>query len=358
MSGAQTQLQPRYLPEQPPPDAQAPHPPRQQKGIERERCEKVPPPGHRNGTMSLYTWHSPGRNRIVQKRRQYERAMEIGESEKDRFGFPGPAELDSVPDIRFKLRAAVLRDQPCGEELPHGGEKSGAAHSFSQKKSRDRDQKPHVGREVHQKGFKACRSQRQALCRREHDQWRPDHQHDQDDAPGDEGPSLLSQTHPLEQPVEGPAFKQGEFKKAGRAGYCLFIHRRLAAPSRPRQTGPPRAWKSPVTPWLSWYPGDARAKRRGDPPVVHVVDMLSTCRYAWVMSKMIQLRHVPDDLHRKLKARAALAGMPLSDYLLQEVRRVAERPTIAELRSRLAHRPSITPTASPTKAMRSEREGR
>ena len=50
------------------------------------------------------------------------------------------------------------------------------------------------------------------------------------------------------------------------------------------------------------------------------------------MGKMIQLRHVPDDLHKKLKARAALEGLSLSDYLLQEVRRVAERPTIAELR--------------------------
>jgi antitoxin FitA len=76
------------------------------------------------------------------------------------------------------------------------------------------------------------------------------------------------------------------------------------------------------------------------------------------MAKMIQLRHVPDDLHRKLKARAALVGLPLSDYLLQEVRRVAERPTIAELRNRLAHRPPITPTVSPAKAVRAERNGR
>lgn len=76
------------------------------------------------------------------------------------------------------------------------------------------------------------------------------------------------------------------------------------------------------------------------------------------MSKMIQLRHVPDDLHRKLKARAALAGIPLSDYLLQEVRRVAERPTISELKSRLARRPSLAPSLSPAKAVRAEREGR
>ncbi|OGW68497.1 MAG: hypothetical protein A3A88_01430 [Nitrospirae bacterium RIFCSPLOWO2_01_FULL_62_17] len=76
------------------------------------------------------------------------------------------------------------------------------------------------------------------------------------------------------------------------------------------------------------------------------------------MSKMIQLRHVPDDLHRKLKARAALSGLSLSDYLLQEVRRVAERPTVVELRSRLAHRAPVTPTVPPAQAVRAEREGR
>ena len=42
------------------------------------------------------------------------------------------------------------------------------------------------------------------------------------------------------------------------------------------------------------------------------------------MAKMIQLRHVPDALHRQLKARAALSGMPLSDYLIREVRKIVE----------------------------------
>ena len=76
------------------------------------------------------------------------------------------------------------------------------------------------------------------------------------------------------------------------------------------------------------------------------------------MSRMIQLRHVPDDLHRKLKARAALEGLSLSDYLLQEVRRVAERPTLAELRQRLAQRTPVTPRVPSTKAVTAEREGR
>ena len=44
------------------------------------------------------------------------------------------------------------------------------------------------------------------------------------------------------------------------------------------------------------------------------------------MSKMIQIRNVPDGLHRALKVRAAKAGMTLSDYLLSEIERVVERP--------------------------------
>lgn len=73
---------------------------------------------------------------------------------------------------------------------------------------------------------------------------------------------------------------------------------------------------------------------------------------------MIQLRHVPDDLHRKLKVRAALSGLSLSDYLLQEVQRIAERPTVAELRSRLTHRAPVITKVPPAKAVRAEREGR
>lgn len=84
--------------------------------------------------------------------------------------------------------------------------------------------------------------------------------------------------------------------------------------------------------------------------------MWGTCMYGDNMAKMIQLRHVPDDLHRKLKARAALEGLSLSDYLLEEVRRVAERPTLAELRHRLAQRAPVVPTVPPAKVVRVGRE--
>ncbi len=76
------------------------------------------------------------------------------------------------------------------------------------------------------------------------------------------------------------------------------------------------------------------------------------------MSKMIQLRNVPDALHRKLKARAALEGKALSDYLVEEVRKVAERPTLAELRARLHQRPTVKPKVPPAKAVREERDRR
>jgi len=71
---------------------------------------------------------------------------------------------------------------------------------------------------------------------------------------------------------------------------------------------------------------------------------------------MIQIRNVPDALHRRLKSRAALAGKSLSDYLLDEIRSVAERPTLDELRARLDRRTSINPSETPTQAVRAERD--
>lgn len=76
------------------------------------------------------------------------------------------------------------------------------------------------------------------------------------------------------------------------------------------------------------------------------------------MSVMIQIRNVPDALHRELKSRAALAGMSLSDYLLNEIRQVAGRPTIEALRARLATRSEVTPRLSPADAIRAERDAR
>ena len=74
------------------------------------------------------------------------------------------------------------------------------------------------------------------------------------------------------------------------------------------------------------------------------------------MAKMIQLCNVPDDLHRLLKARAALEGMSLSDYLIAEIRQSAERPTLRELRQRLHQREPISPDQSPADIIRELRD--
>jgi plasmid stability protein len=76
------------------------------------------------------------------------------------------------------------------------------------------------------------------------------------------------------------------------------------------------------------------------------------------MSKMIQLRNVPDNLHRRLKARAAMAGMSLSDYLVSEIKEIAERPTLAELRERLHQRKPVTVELDAVRLVQEERETR
>ena len=70
------------------------------------------------------------------------------------------------------------------------------------------------------------------------------------------------------------------------------------------------------------------------------------------MPKMIQLRHVPDALHRQLKARAALSGLPLSDYLIREVRKIAEHPAPEEMRERLRQRDAFRGKISPADILR------
>jgi antitoxin FitA len=84
--------------------------------------------------------------------------------------------------------------------------------------------------------------------------------------------------------------------------------------------------------------------------------MWCACMYVLCMAKMIQLRNVPDELHRLLKARAALEGLSLSEYLLAEIRRSAERPTLRELRERLQQRMPVVPDVSPAEVIREQRD--
>jgi hypothetical protein len=71
------------------------------------------------------------------------------------------------------------------------------------------------------------------------------------------------------------------------------------------------------------------------------VDMRGTCSNVERMPKMIQIRNVPDDLHRELKVRAAERGMSLSDYLLFELEGLVGKPTMAEFVARIMEREPI-----------------
>lgn len=74
------------------------------------------------------------------------------------------------------------------------------------------------------------------------------------------------------------------------------------------------------------------------------------------MSKMIQIRNVPDAVHRKIKARAAQSGMTLSDYLLAEVERIAALPTRDEMLARLHARTRVKLRTPAAEIIRRERE--
>jgi plasmid stability protein len=86
--------------------------------------------------------------------------------------------------------------------------------------------------------------------------------------------------------------------------------------------------------------------------------MWSTCVMVSRMSKMIQIRNVPDEVHREVKARAARAGMSLSEFLLREVERLVKAPPIEEVLARLAARERPRLSESPAEAIRAERDAR
>ncbi len=74
--------------------------------------------------------------------------------------------------------------------------------------------------------------------------------------------------------------------------------------------------------------------------------------------KMIQIRNVPDDIHRTLKVRAAEKGVSLSDYVLQEIERMARRPTMEEVIARAQRAGSVDPSEDSAAAIRAERDAR
>jgi antitoxin FitA len=73
------------------------------------------------------------------------------------------------------------------------------------------------------------------------------------------------------------------------------------------------------------------------------------------MSKMIQIRNVPDDLHRTLKARAAEQGLSLSDYLLRMAEREAGRVSWEEMSARIRRRGRVSVKTRPADIIREHR---
>jgi plasmid stability protein len=76
------------------------------------------------------------------------------------------------------------------------------------------------------------------------------------------------------------------------------------------------------------------------------------------MSTMIQIRNVPENVHRTMKARAAMAGMSLSDYLLRAIEQIACRPTLEEICARIESLPPVQLSESVADAVRAERDAR
>src|SRR2546423_4909064 len=97
----------------------------------------------------------------------------------------------------------------------------------------------------------------------------------------------------------------------------------LVVPERHLRPPPARSPDPPILPRL----GPARLDA---PSHAHrLTCMLTACYDDVEMARTIQVRDVPDDVHRTLRARAAAAGVSLSDYLRREMVRLAEPPARA-----------------------------
>lgn len=76
------------------------------------------------------------------------------------------------------------------------------------------------------------------------------------------------------------------------------------------------------------------------------------------MSIMIQIRNVPEDTHRRLKARAAMEGVSMSQYVMSTIERALERPSRRELLAAIQQQPEVTLDPSPADVLRAERDRR
>ncbi|MFQ5665062.1 MAG: hypothetical protein ACE5I7_01395 [Candidatus Binatia bacterium] len=76
------------------------------------------------------------------------------------------------------------------------------------------------------------------------------------------------------------------------------------------------------------------------------------------MSTVIQIRNVPEQVHRRLKVRAASEGISMSEYVLRQIKRSLDRPNRDELLRRVAELPPLKVRPPAARALREEREAR
>ena len=86
--------------------------------------------------------------------------------------------------------------------------------------------------------------------------------------------------------------------------------------------------------------------------------MKRSCFHTHSMQTMIQIRNVPETLHRRLKARAALEGISMSRYVLREIEKALERPSRRELLEAIRLQPEVALEPSPADVLREERDSR
>ena len=86
--------------------------------------------------------------------------------------------------------------------------------------------------------------------------------------------------------------------------------------------------------------------------------MKGSCFHTHAMKTMIQIRNVPETLHRRLKARAAIEGVSMSRYVLREIEKALERPSRRELLDAIRSQPEAALDPSPADVLREERDSR
>ena len=88
------------------------------------------------------------------------------------------------------------------------------------------------------------------------------------------------------------------------------------------------------------------------------IDMKGACFHTKHMKTMIQIRNVPEPLHRRVKARAAIEGVSMSRYILQAIERALARPSRQELLEAIRAQPEMHLDPPPADILREERDSR